>query len=101
MLQLLTGGYLPATPHKVALNTKERLAFAYFHEPNFNTVIETLPQFRDASNVQSAEKVHYGSHFTDMFMRNYCERVTAKIIREEGKLDVLKAVREKALGKRS
>ena len=91
-MQLLTNGVLCATPHKVALNTSERYAFAYFHEPNFNSVIETLPEFR--------EKVHYGSHFTNQFLSNYPKRITAKRIQEENRLDILTGVREKAFAER-
>lgn len=35
ILQFMTNGYLLSTPHKVTLNTRERFALAYFHEPNF------------------------------------------------------------------
>lgn len=88
-MQLLTNGVLAATPHKVALNTTERYAFAYFHEPNFNTVIETLPEFRT--------RVHYGSHFTKQFMSNYPDRITSERIRDENRLDVLGEIRRKAI----
>lgn len=45
ILQFLTSNDILATPHKIALNTKERFAFAYFYELNFNAVIETQPEF--------------------------------------------------------
>lgn len=87
-MQFLTNDILPSTPHKVGLNTSERYAFAYFHEPNFSSVIETLPEYR--------EKIHYGTHFTNMFMRNYPERVTAKRIHDEHRLELLDNLREDA-----
>lgn len=58
-MQFMTNSYLPSTPHKVGLNTRERFAFAYFHEPNFNAVCKRLPEFRDGSEAEK-EEVHYG-----------------------------------------
>ena len=59
MMQFMTNSYLPSTPHKVGLNTRERFAFAYFHEPNFNAVCKRLPEFKDGSEGEG-EEVHYG-----------------------------------------
>lgn len=95
-MQLFTNDFLPSTPHKVGLNYDERYAFAYFHEPNFSSVIETLPDYKRESD--KAEKMHYGTHFTEMFMRNYPDRVTAKRIHKESRLDILAELRAKALG---
>ncbi len=39
ILQFMTDGYLLSTPHKVKLNTRERYALAYFHEPNFSSAL--------------------------------------------------------------
>lgn len=98
-MQLITNNYLPSTPHKVGLNYDERYAFAYFHEPNFSSVIETLPEFQDKTGKNAlTERIHYGSHFTDMFMRNYPERITAKRIHAEGRLDILADLKAKAVG---
>ncbi|KAH8589804.1 hypothetical protein B0O99DRAFT_522586 [Bisporella sp. PMI_857] len=92
MMQFLTNDFLPSTPHKVGLNYKERYAFAYFHEPNFSTVVETLPEFR--------EKIHYGTHFTNMFMRNYPERITAERIHKEGRMGILEELRLEAMNRK-
>jgi len=98
MMQLITNDYLPSTPHKVGLNYDERYAFAYFHEPNFSSVIKTLPEFQsETEKVEKSEAIHYGTHFTDMFMRNYPERITADRIRDEGRLDILAGLKDKAL----
>ncbi|WP_242629472.1 2-oxoglutarate and iron-dependent oxygenase domain-containing protein [Xanthomonas oryzae] len=81
IMQFLTGGYLLSTPHKVKLNTRERYALAYFHEPNFKAVIEPLrPEPEDG-------RIHYGSHFTNMFMRSYPQRITTQRILRENRLD--------------
>ena len=76
MLQYLTNSYLQSTPHKVGLNTTERYAFAYFHEPNFQAVVRPLKEFGGSNGKKQG--IHYGTHFTNMAMRNYPERITAK-----------------------
>lgn len=83
ILQFLTGNTLLSTPHKVTLNTRERYTMAYFHEPNFEARI------RPASGPDNADYLHYGTHFTNMFMRCYPERVTTQRILQEGRLSVL------------
>ncbi|EAW08943.1 putative 2OG-Fe(II) oxygenase family oxidoreductase [Aspergillus clavatus NRRL 1] len=84
MMQYLTNSYLPSTPHKVGLNTRERFAFAYFHEPSFQSVITPLEGYDGGQNPR--EGIHYGTHFTNMFMRNYPDRITSqRIIRENRK----------------
>jgi 2-oxoglutarate dioxygenase / 2-oxoglutarate/L-arginine monooxygenase/decarboxylase len=84
ILQFLTDGYLLSTPHKVTLNTRERYTMAYFHEPNFNAVVRPL------NDPASDERIHYGTHFTNMFMRCYPERITTQRIIAEGRLEALK-----------
>jgi isopenicillin N synthase-like dioxygenase len=80
ILQFITGGHLLSTPHKVRLASRERFAMAYFHEPNFNAVVRPL---RDN---QSGDFIHYGSHFTNMFMRSYKDRITTQRIHAENRL---------------
>jgi isopenicillin N synthase-like dioxygenase len=87
MMQYLTNSYLPSTPHKVGLNTRERFAFAYFHEPRFEAVLRPLDKFL-TSTVDDAG-IHYGTHFTNMFMRNYPDRITSRRIQYERRLDIL------------
>ena len=85
MLQFITDGFLLSTPHKVKLNTSERFALAYFHEPNFQSCIRPLSGGRDGNG----DYIHYGRHFTNMFMRSYPERVTTRRILEEDRLSRL------------
>ena len=66
-MQYMTNSYLPSTPHKVGLNTRERYAFAYFHEPSFQAVARPLPGYEAGQEPQ--EGIHYGTHFTNMFMK--------------------------------
>lgn len=91
ILQFMTNGYLLSTPHKVKLNTRERFALAYFHEPNFNACIH--PLFASSSD----ESIHYGTHFTNMFMRCYPDRITTRRIIEEDSLSVLDLLKTQAL----
>lgn len=80
ILQFMTGGYLLSTPHKVRLNTRERFALAYFHEPSFDACVR--PLFEPSS----AEYIDYGTHFTNMFMRCYPDRITTRRIIAEDRL---------------
>ncbi|CAI7643902.1 unnamed protein product [Penicillium discolor] len=87
IMQFMTNSYLPSTPHKVGLNTRERFAFAYFHEPSFQAVISPVAKLYDGQPPD--EKIHYGTHFTNMFMRNYPDRVTTERILREDRLKLL------------
>ncbi|CAM1504539.1 Fc.00g021300.m01.CDS01 [Cosmosporella sp. VM-42] len=87
MLQYLTDSALPSTPHKVGLNTHERFAFAYFHEPNFRSVIKPLLGYNNGQEPQ--EGIHYGTHFTNMFLRNYPNRITTKKLLDSGRYAML------------
>jgi 2-oxoglutarate dioxygenase / 2-oxoglutarate/L-arginine monooxygenase/decarboxylase len=91
IMQFLTDGRLLSTLHKVKLADRERYALAYFHEPNFDTVIRP---FADPSG---GDSIHYGSHFTNMFMRCYPDRITTRRIEAEDRLSVLRALRDKDL----
>ncbi|WP_020407952.1 2-oxoglutarate and iron-dependent oxygenase domain-containing protein [Hahella ganghwensis] len=87
ILQFLTNGYLLSTPHKVELHpSKERYALAYFHEPDFAAKITPL-------NAKEGESIHYGTHFTNMFMRCYPDRSATRRITENGGLAVLSDMR--------
>jgi 2-oxoglutarate dioxygenase / 2-oxoglutarate/L-arginine monooxygenase/decarboxylase len=87
ILQLLTDGQLLSTPHKVKLNTRERYTMAYFHEPSFDASVRPL------SDPHSDDSLHYGTHFTNMFMRCYPDRITTARILREGRLSVLDRLR--------
>jgi isopenicillin N synthase-like dioxygenase len=92
ILQFITRGKLLSTPHKVALNTRERFALAYFHEPNFQACIRPL------THPAGDEHIHYGTHFTNMFLRCYPDRITTARIHAEDRLSVLAALRAQAVG---
>ena len=89
ILQFLTDGELLSTPHKVKLAERERYAVAYFHEPNFEAVMRPLSG--------GDGLLHYGTHFTNMFMRCYPDRVTTRAIVEQDRLAVLRQMRESIL----
>lgn len=91
-MQYLTNNYLTATPHKVGLNTRERFVMAYFHEPSFQAVIKPINEGCGGMRTdpeQSDEGVHYGTHFTNMFMRNYPDRITTKRLLAENRYEKL------------
>jgi len=92
ILQFLTGGVLLSTPHKVALAERERYALAYFHEPNFQASVRPLSRW------SASERIHYGTHFTNMFMRCYPDRVTTQRIHAEDRLSVLAGLRSAGTG---
>lgn len=83
MMQYMTNSCLPSTPHKVGLNTAERFAFAYFYEPSFQAVCKPLPGYE--AGQEPREGVHYGTHFTNMFLRNYPDRITTQRLLAEGR----------------
>ncbi|WP_322756678.1 2OG-Fe(II) oxygenase family protein [Frankia sp. Cas3] len=89
ILQFLTNGFFLSTPHKVRLNTRERFALAYFHEPNFEACVRPL-------SGPTSDYIHYGSHFTNMFMRSYPDRITTRRILEEDRLSILARMRGEA-----
>ena len=86
ILQFLTGGALMATPHKVRLNTSERFALAYFHEPDFDAVLQPL------NAAHGSDYIHYGTHFTTTCMRSDPNRAVTRRIRAERRLAKLSRV---------
>jgi isopenicillin N synthase-like dioxygenase len=89
MMQYLTNNYLTATPHKVALNTQERFAFAYFHEPSFQAVLRPLGSSNKELHDISSDGIHYGTHFTNMCVRNYPHRITTQRLLAEDRCNML------------
>ncbi|MCX5195168.1 MFS transporter [Streptomyces sp. NBC_00249] len=91
ILQFLTGGALLSTPHRVRLADRERFTLAYFHEPRFDARIR--PLLMDPYEVAGTPVIHYGEHFTRMFMRCYPQRATTRRIERAGLLRRLAAAR--------
>lgn len=93
-MQYLTRNYLTATPHKVGLNTQERFAIAYFHEPNFQAVLKPLSEGCGGlaeQPVDDTEGIHYGTHFTNMFLRAYPDRITTRRLLAEDRYQMLQS----------
>jgi isopenicillin N synthase-like dioxygenase len=97
-MEYLTNAFLKSTPHKVGLNNQERYTIAYFHEPNFRAVVKPLEEYSNTNSAAPSpqdasaaaeEGVHYGTHFTNMVMRNYPDRITTKRLLEENRYPVL------------
>lgn len=94
MMQYLTNSFLKSTPHKVGLNNSERYTIAYFHEPSFQAVVKPIEDFGSSQppfhhEAADEEGVHYGTHFTNMFMRNYPDRITTHRLIEEERYPLL------------
>lgn len=90
IMQFLTDGAVESTLHKAPSNDGERHTMTYFHEPAFNLGIRPL--------VESAEPgyIHYGSHFTNMAMQCWPDRITTRRIRDEDRLAVLAGLAKRA-----
>ncbi|XVQ13490.1 2-oxoglutarate and iron-dependent oxygenase domain-containing protein [Spirillospora sp. CA-255316] len=86
IMQFLTGGRLMSTPHKIALADREHYALAYFHEPGFETTVHALDDLSGGS-------IHYGTHFTNRFMRCYPGHAATLRILHEGRLSTLERLR--------
>ena len=80
MMEFATRGEIVATLHKVRLSDEERHSMAYFHEPAFGAVLE---------RPDTGESIHYGTHFTDMFMRCYPDKLVTRRINSHGLRDNL------------
>ncbi|KAK4155018.1 hypothetical protein C8A00DRAFT_42328 [Chaetomidium leptoderma] len=101
MMQYLTRNYLTATPHKVGLNTRERFAIAYFHEPSFQAVLKPLEEGCGGlahEVAENTEGIHYGTHFTNMFLRNYPDRITSRRLVAEDRYSLLKRPELRTMG---
>jgi isopenicillin N synthase-like dioxygenase len=97
IMQFITGGELLSTPHKVRLADRERYTLAYFHEPSFQATARPLAQVQREPDLDPVESIHYGTHFTNMFMRCYPDRGATIRILAEGRLRVLDGMREEAV----
>jgi len=105
MMQYLTRNYLSATPHKVGLNTRERFVIAYFHEPSFQAVLKPLTGGCGEQPIQTSEAaadetagIHYGTHFTNMFMRAYPDRITTRRLVDEDRYRLLATPELRSIG---
>jgi isopenicillin N synthase-like dioxygenase len=83
IMRFLTNGSLRPAPHPATEHT-----MVYSHEPNFDTGIRP---FEEPSGF-----VHYGTHFTRMFMGQYPDRVTTRRILAEGRLSILAGLAQRA-----
>ncbi|MFC5753677.1 2OG-Fe(II) oxygenase family protein [Actinomadura rugatobispora] len=86
IMQFLTGGRLMSTPHRIALGDREHYALAYFHEPGFETTVRAPDDLAGGS-------IHYGTHFTNRFMRCYPDHAATLRILQEGRLATLERLR--------
>lgn len=80
-----------STPHRVRLADREHFTPAYFHEPRFDARMRPLRA--DPYGTSDSPVIHYGEHFTRMFMRCCPRRATTLRIEERGLLRQLASAR--------
>jgi isopenicillin N synthase-like dioxygenase len=89
ILEFLTSGALVATPLEVAIGDGDQQVMTYFHEPSFDAGMRPVLEPGDGF-------LHYGTHFTNVFMRRYPERVTTQRIAVEDRLSILATLSHRA-----
>lgn len=89
LMEFMTNGYLGMTPLEAQVNTSSELVLSYFHEPAFELGLR--PVLEPAHGY-----VHYGTYFTDLFMRRHPERRTTQRIKAEDRLAVLASLSKRA-----
>jgi isopenicillin N synthase-like dioxygenase len=91
VMEFVTGGTLPATPYKAVLGAREHFAMVYSHAPNFQTCVRPLADRPDGDY-----GLHYGTHFTDAYLRAYPQRAPTRRILDEDRMFVLADLRRQA-----
>lgn len=94
VMDFVTDGALLATPHKALLNARERFAMLYSHAPNFQACVRPLRERPERPDGDRG--LHFGSHFTEAYLRAYPRRVTTNRIVDESRLSVLADLRRQA-----
>nr|WP_042195083.1 isopenicillin N synthase family oxygenase [Kibdelosporangium sp. MJ126-NF4]CEL21639.1 small molecule metabolism [Kibdelosporangium sp. MJ126-NF4]CTQ92420.1 small molecule metabolism [Kibdelosporangium sp. MJ126-NF4] len=89
LLEFLTSGYLRMTPLEALVGHDDELVVSYFHEPVFDSGLR--PVLEPAHGY-----IHYGTYFTDLFMRRHAERGTTQRIKTEDRLSVLASLSKRA-----
>ncbi|MET0135482.1 MAG: 2-oxoglutarate and iron-dependent oxygenase domain-containing protein [Kibdelosporangium sp.] len=79
MMRFLTNGTLRPGPPAVRQKCQ---VMTYFHEPSFDVALRPLLGPDHGC-------VHYGTHFTDVYLRRFPDRITSRRILAEGRLAVL------------
>jgi isopenicillin N synthase-like dioxygenase len=85
IMQFLTNGELRPRPPPPPGHT-----MVYFHEPSFDTGIRPFVAPPDS------RFIHYGSHFTSTFIRDYPDRITTRRIIADGRLSILAGLARRA-----
>jgi 2-oxoglutarate dioxygenase / 2-oxoglutarate/L-arginine monooxygenase/decarboxylase len=89
LLEFLTSGDLVATPLQVVTGPSKAQVVTYFHEPAFDTGLRPVAG-------EATGYIHYGTHFTNVYMRRHPDRATTRRIAEEDRLAVLASLSERA-----
>jgi isopenicillin N synthase-like dioxygenase len=89
ILEFLTSGALVATPLEVVIGEGEQQVMTYFHEPSFDAGMRPVVEPGNGF-------IHYGTHFTNVFMRRYPDRITTQRIAVEDRLSILESLSRRA-----
>lgn len=89
LMEFLTNGHIRMTPLEALVHTCDEVVMTYFHEPVFDAGLR--PVLGPMNGY-----MHYGTYFTDLFMRRHPERSTTQRIKAEDRLSVLASLSRRA-----
>ncbi|HEV2347700.1 MAG TPA: 2-oxoglutarate and iron-dependent oxygenase domain-containing protein [Actinocrinis sp.] len=84
-MQFLTGGRVSATPYKVMGSAREQHVLAYHHGPRFCVRLQPL-----LGATGDDDRLHYATHLTNLFLREFPARAVSRRIIAERRLDVFR-----------
>jgi 2-oxoglutarate dioxygenase / 2-oxoglutarate/L-arginine monooxygenase/decarboxylase len=89
LMEFLTNGHVRMTPLEAIVHTDDEIVMSYFHDPVFDSGLR--PVLGPMNGY-----MHYGTYFTDLFMRRHPERATTRRIKAEDRLSVLASLSRRA-----
>jgi len=75
VVQRLSNDCFLSTPHRVVSDPEHhRYSLPFFFDPNFDAIMEPLPQFVTATNTARHGRVVYGEHLSNMLALTYKQK---------------------------
>ena len=74
---ILTNGVFVSTPHRVINKfdkPQDRYSIPFFHEPDFDAVLEPIAKFVPASQQPKFKPVSFGEHLKSLYESTYKKR---------------------------
>ena len=73
MVQIWTNGLYQPTVHRVVNShpSASRISIPFFFEPNYEAVVQPLPEFCPVGQPPKYSPVRYGSHLESKVLRNF------------------------------